>query len=110
MTFKSLVIALLLLMSVQLHAAQKVNINTADAAQLSSGLFGVGEKKAEAIIAWREANGPFRNMNDVAKVKGIGPKLLEKNKQRIRFSGGSETEAKPQKSATTENAITWPGR
>lgn len=63
----------------------QVNINTADAAQLSALLVGVGEKKAQALIAWRQEHGALRNLNDLAQVKGFGPKLIARNKDRIRF-------------------------
>jgi len=39
--------------------------------------------KAQAIIDWRKENGSFANIEDLMKVKGIGPKTLEKNKDRL---------------------------
>lgn len=62
-----------------------VNINQADADLLSTRLKGVGKAKAEAIIAWREANGPFRSLADLDKVKGIGPSIIQRNQDAIRF-------------------------
>jgi competence protein ComEA len=62
--------------------AGKVNINEADAATLA-GLNGIGEARAEAIIAYRKANGPFRTIDDLANVKGIGPAFLDKNRELI---------------------------
>ena len=59
--------------------ASPVNINTADAQALSKNIKGVGLKKAQAIIAYRDKNGPFIEIGDLKKVKGIGNKLLEKN-------------------------------
>lgn len=55
----------------------KIHINSANAAQLME-LPGIGEKKAQAILDYRDANGPFRQVTDIVKVKGIGPKMLEK--------------------------------
>lgn len=55
-----------------------VNINTADAATLAS-LNGIGESKAEAIIVYREANGPFESVEQLSEVKGIGSRTVEKN-------------------------------
>lgn len=60
--------------------AAPVNINTADAKALSKNIKGVGLKKAQAIIAYRKKNGKFKTVTDLTKVKGIGDKLLEKNK------------------------------
>ncbi len=59
--------------------ASPVNINTADAPTLSKNIKGVGMKKAQAIIDYREKNGKFNKIEDLMKVKGIGVKLLEKN-------------------------------
>jgi competence protein ComEA len=57
-----------------------VNINTADAKTLAKALNGVGEVKAEAIVAFREANGAFASAEDLGKVKGIGAVTLTSNK------------------------------
>jgi len=54
----------------------KVNINTADAEELQT-LPGIGEKRAEDIVAYREANGPFRIVEELTNVKGIGESVLE---------------------------------
>ena len=51
----------------------KVNINTASAAQLDT-LPGVGASTAEKIVADREANGPFKTVEDLKRVSGIGDK------------------------------------
>jgi competence protein ComEA len=59
--------------------ASPVNINTADAQALSKNIKGVGLKRAEAIVAYREQNGEFKTIEDLKKIKGIGNKLLEKN-------------------------------
>ncbi len=68
------------------EAAQKttslININTADAATLTQ-LKGVGLKKAEAIVAWRKANGQFKNLEQLTDVKGIGEAILKANKDKI---------------------------
>ena len=63
-----------------LHAAEPVNINTADAATLASAIAGVGMKRAEAIVAYREANGPFSSVDDLVMVKGVGAKTLEQSR------------------------------
>jgi competence protein ComEA len=53
----------------------KININTADEAGLMT-LKGIGEAKAKAIIEHRQKNGPFKTVDDLANVKGIGDKTL----------------------------------
>ena len=70
------------------EAAGPIDINTADAAALQT-LPGIGETKAAAIIAHREANGPFASVDDLQNVKGIGEKTLEKLKEQITV-GASE--------------------
>jgi competence protein ComEA len=61
-----------------------VDINTASKKELS-GLNGIGAKKAEAIIAYRDAN-CFKNVKELAKVKGIGNKTVEKNMSNLSAS------------------------
>lgn len=65
--------------------AGPVNVNTADAGTLARELQGVGPAKAEAIVAYREKNGPFHSSEDLVKVKGLGRKLVEQNKANLRF-------------------------
>ena len=61
----------------------KVNINTDDAESLAAGLKGIGMKRAEAIVAYRQANGPFRHASELAEVKGIGTRTVAANVDRI---------------------------
>lgn len=61
---------------------QKININKASADELMA-LKGIGEKKAKAIIEFREAHGFFKQPEDVMKVSGIGPKTFEAIKNQI---------------------------
>jgi competence protein ComEA len=67
------------------QAAATVNINTASAAEIAAAVKGVGEKLSQAIVAYREQHGPFKTLEDVAQVKGVGPKVLEKNAGVITF-------------------------
>jgi competence protein ComEA len=62
--------------------ADKVNINTASAEELTQ-LKGVGHQYAERIVQYREEHGPFSTAEDMMKVPGIGPKTCEANKDRI---------------------------
>ncbi|MDV5139473.1 ComEA family DNA-binding protein [Chimaeribacter arupi] len=62
---------------------EKVNINTADAQALSDGLNGVGLKKAEAIVRYREESGLFTDVEQLQEVPGIGPSLIERNRDRM---------------------------
>jgi competence protein ComEA len=78
----SLFFSLLMLVAVQVHAGP-VDINTADAAGLAAAISGIGEKKAASIVAYREANGPFVRIEDLANVKGIGPATIEKNRDNL---------------------------
>jgi competence protein ComEA len=89
---KALVLSALL--ATAAHAGgERVNINTADAATLDRVLDGVGPSKAEAIIAYRKANGPFRSIDQLASVKGIGLATVERNRDRILVSGGAPAAA-----------------
>ena len=54
-----------------------LNVNTATSSELQD-LPGIGPKKADAIVSYRAANGPFRQVDDLVQVKGIGPKTLDK--------------------------------
>ncbi|HSC68478.1 MAG TPA: ComEA family DNA-binding protein [Cellvibrio sp.] len=61
-----------------------VNINTADVQELTK-LKGIGQKKAEAIIAWRKENGNFKTVDQLLEVKGIGEATLANNRENIRI-------------------------
>ncbi len=70
------------------HAAKttpvtgKISLNQANLEQLQQ-LHGVGEKKAQAILQYRQQNGAFKSIDELQKVKGIGPKLFERNRERL---------------------------
>ena len=62
-----------------------VNINQADAATLAQVLVGIGDKKAQAIIDYRNTHGAFTTIEQLDNVKGIGTATIEKNRTRIRL-------------------------
>ena len=72
-----------LLLSLSVLAAQPVNVNTADAQTIAENLTGVGLSKAQAIVAYREAHGTFKHIDELVNVKGIGLKLIDKNRDYI---------------------------
>jgi len=63
-------------------AAPVINLNTASAADLEN-LPGVGAKMAERIVEYRQKNGPFKKIEDLMNVKGIGEKNFLKLKARL---------------------------
>jgi competence protein ComEA len=60
-----------------------VNINKADAATIASALKGVGNARAEEIVRYREAYGPFTSVDELTEVKGIGNSTLDNNRAKI---------------------------
>ena len=94
-SIKSILLSLVLAFaSFAAIAAEPVDINRADAAQLAT-LNGVGPAKAEAIVAYREKNGPFQSVDQLAEVKGIGLKTVDKNRDMLRAGGSGKAPAKP---------------
>ena len=61
------------------NGATKVSINHASAEQLAQALNGVGLKKAQAIVSYREEYGPFKTLDDLKQVPGMGSALVERN-------------------------------
>jgi competence protein ComEA len=84
---KTLFLALCLSQMALAASTETVNINTADAATLDRVLVGIGPSKAQAIVAYRKANGAFKSVNALADVKGIGPSTIERNAGRISVGG-----------------------
>ena len=76
------------LLAGQAAASDKVDVNTADAATIDRVLVNIGPSKAEAIVAHRTANGPYKSLEQLAQVKGIGLKTVEKNRDRIELGAG----------------------
>ncbi len=95
MSLKHLVPTLIAtLLMVQVAHAEPVNVNTADATALAKALNGIGPAKAKAIVSYREKNGPFKSVDQLAMVEGITQKLIDKNRADIKL-GGAEKSAAP---------------
>ena len=63
----------------------QVNVNTAPVEELARVLDGVGQSRAQAIVEYREQYGEFTSVEDLMDVRGIGPSVVETNKERIAF-------------------------
>jgi competence protein ComEA len=87
------------LLLTQLVYAEPVNINTADATALAKALSGVGPAKAKAIVSYREKNGPFKTVDQLAMVEGISQKLIDKNRSDLKL--GADKAAGAQSAAPT---------
>ena len=73
----------------EVNAKQTVQLNTATTAELAQGLIGVGERRAQAIVDYRQKVGDFRNEDELSQVKGIGAHVLKANKERISYARSS---------------------
>lgn len=106
--FRNLLLALAFAASFALpaFAATPVNVNKADAGTIARSLDGIGPSKAQAIVAWRQAHGPFKKVEDLAQVKGIGKGTLDRNRDAIRFSGDLPPPKAPTKKAVHHKAAT----
>jgi competence protein ComEA len=96
MSFKQFIptLAALVLLAHVVHA-EPVNINTADATALAKALNGVGPAKAKAIVSYRDKNGPFKTVDQLAMVEGITQKLIEKNRADIKLGADKPGPAVP---------------
>ncbi len=83
---KSILVAWLLSVA-SLALAEPLDINAATTEQIADSLDGVGKAKAEAIVQDREKNGKFKSVDDLARVKGIGPATIEKNRAKLTVGG-----------------------
>lgn len=63
--------------------AGPVNVNTADAETISAELKGIGLAKARAIVEYRKKYGPFKSIDDLTLVSGIGERTIEQNRADI---------------------------
>jgi len=89
-TLRKLLVACLFLLPLGSFAAPSVDINTANSEVLVDGLVGVGPQKAMAIIRYRQENGPFQRVDDLALLDGIREKTVEQNRSRITITTPEE--------------------
>jgi len=83
---------LTLLIAVSAWAADQVNINTATAQEIADSLNGIGLSKAEKIVEYREANGPYQHIDELVNVKGIGLRTVDKNRDAISLGEAMQSE------------------
>ena len=86
-TWKHLVSAIVLGFSSLAFAAGpetgRIDINTAGAEALAEAMHGVGLKRARAIVLYRERHGAFSSIDELAQVRGISTKTVERNRARL---------------------------
>ena len=97
-------LALALLLPALSFAATPVNVNQADAATIAKSLDGIGTSKAQAIVTWRDAHGPFKTVDDLTHVKGIGKSTLARNRDAILLTDAAPA-ATPAPAAATPALI-----
>ncbi len=73
-------------------AVSPIDINTANAQTLAA-LDGIGPQKAQAIVEYRQKHGPFKSVDELLKVKGIGEKTLAANRDKVTLSTGANKSA-----------------
>ncbi|HYY24899.1 MAG TPA: helix-hairpin-helix domain-containing protein [Candidatus Udaeobacter sp.] len=88
---KKLLMALAMPLAMYGILSAAVNINTATKEELTS-LRGIGEKRAQDIINYRTKNGPFKTVDDLEKVPGIGPGLMKRIRPQITTTGKTTTD------------------
>lgn len=64
---------------------EMLNINQASAEQIADRLYGVGMNKAQKIVSYRLINGEFKAIEQLTEVKGIGPSIVERNRNIIQL-------------------------
>lgn len=75
--------------TIGVQAAEPLNINTASAAALAAAIDGVGAQRAAGIVSYRENNGPFRTVEDLVNVQGIGQKILDGSRDQLTAGSGT---------------------
>ena len=78
------------LLAVKSALAGVVDINHADAATIAKELQGIGPAHAQAIVEYRDKHGAFKSVDELRNIKGIGQKVLEKNRANIRLGDATK--------------------
>src|SRR5437016_12916231 len=99
---KKLLLILVMWFAIYGVAIAAVNINTATKEELTS-LKGIGEKRAQEIINYRTKNGPFKSVDDLEKVPGIGPGIMKQIRSEVTTTGKTTVD-KPGAAATKTKA------
>ncbi|MGJ8513639.1 ComEA family DNA-binding protein [Carnimonas bestiolae] len=94
--------SLLVASTLAFAAPQAIDINSANVSELVA-LPGIGKAKAEAIIAERDANGPFVDSEDLARVGGIGSATAKKLEKHLEFNASPKTSVKSSPAATPKS-------
>ena len=97
---RKLFLVLVMLVAFSGVAVAAVNINTATKEELTS-IKGVGEKRAQDIIDYRTKNGPFKIVDDLEKIPGVGPGLMKRIRSQVSTSGKTVIDKPAQKTSTT---------
>jgi competence protein ComEA len=99
---KKLLLILVMWFAIYGVAIAAVNINTATKEELTS-LKGIGEKRAQDIIDYRTKNGPFKSVDDLEKVPGIGPGRMKQIRSELSTTGKTVVD-KPAATGTKSKA------
>jgi competence protein ComEA len=102
---KKLLLAILMWLAVCGVAIAAVNINTATKEELTT-IQGIGEKRAQDIIDYRTKNGPFKSVDDLEKVPGIGPGMMKQIRSQISVTGKTTIDKPPAAPAKASDSTT----
>lgn len=68
------------------QSSPKIDLNKAGIQTLSKSIKGIGQKRAEAIVKYREEHGKFMSVKDLSKVKGFSSRFVEKHLKQLQDS------------------------
>jgi competence protein ComEA len=102
-SMKKLLLALIMWIAIYGIALAAVNINTATKEELTS-LKGIGDKRAQEIIDYRTKHGPFKSVDDLEKVPGIGPGIMKQIRSDVTTTGKTTIEKPAARKTKAEDA------